>query len=68
MEEAITTDNEQESANMKYRDLHLRQLKALANERGLATNTNRMKKAELIDILEKADTTENNLDASIIDE
>ena len=68
LEEVIPTDNEQESANMKYRDLHLRQLKALANERGLATNTNRMKKAELIDILEKADTTENNLDASIIDE
>ena len=68
LEEVIATDNEQASANMKYKDLHLRQLKALANERGLATNTNRMKKAELIDILEKADATENNLDSSLIDE
>jgi hypothetical protein len=68
LEEVIATDNEQASANMKYKDLHLRQLKALANERGLATNTNRMKKAELIDILEKADTTEINLDSSLIDE
>ena len=68
LEEPITTDNEQESTNMKYKDLDLRQLKALANERGLATNTNRMKKAKLIDILEKADATENNLDASLIDE
>lgn len=68
LEEVIPTYNEQESTNMKYKDLDLRQLKALANERGLATNTNRMKKAKLIDILEKADATENNLDASLIDE
>ena len=61
-------DNNQQISDVKYKDLHLRQLKALANERGLATNTNRMKKAELIDILEKADAPENTTEMNSFDE
>ena len=61
-------DNNQQISDVKYKDLHLRQLKALANERGLATNTNRMKKADLIDILEKADAPENTTEMNSFDE
>ena len=68
LEEVISMDTDQATTNTNYKDLTLPQLKALANERGLATNTSRMKKAELIDILEKADVTENNPDSSLIDE
>ena len=61
-------DNNQQISDVKYKDLHLRQLKTLANERGLATNTNRMKKADLIDILEKADAPENTTEMNSFDE
>ena len=61
-------DNNQQISDVKYKELNLQQLKALANERGLATNTKRMKKAELIDILEKADAPENTIESNVIDE
>lgn len=68
LEEVSINGNEESTTDTNYKDLSVAHLKALVNERGLATNTSRMKKAELIDILEKADATENVLDPTVIDE
>tara|TARA_B100000941_G_scaffold208392_1_gene152481 strand:+ start:185 stop:1006 length:822 start_codon:yes stop_codon:yes gene_type:complete len=68
LEEVITNGNEEFTTDTNYKDLSVAQLKALANERGLATNTSRMKKAEIINILEKADLTETPLESTLIDE
>ena len=54
------TTNNSEPLTANYKDINLSHLKALVNERGLATNTNRMKKSDLIDLLEQADNTETN--------
>ena len=68
LEEVSINGNEESTTDTNYKDLSVAQLKALANERGLATNTSRMKKAEIINILEKADLTETPLESTLIDE
>jgi hypothetical protein len=58
LEEPVIEDTKEEpESKTMYKDMNMTQLKALVIEQGLVSNANRMKKAELIEVLENSEKT-----------